>query len=84
MSKEHKFSFDVSQHNLEYLPEMSMFKIDETLVPISNIREVLLEEVIDQRVSQGTTSGVATLTPDSSEDIQESFTTVKRTRIKKV
>lgn len=44
MSKEHKFSFDVSQHKLEYFPELNMFKIDETLVPISNIREVLLEE----------------------------------------
>lgn len=43
MSKDHKFSFDKSQHKLEYYPELSMFRIDDTYVPVSNIREVLVE-----------------------------------------
>lgn len=44
MSIDHKFSFDQGQHKLEYFPELNMFKIDNTFVPVSNIREVLVEE----------------------------------------
>lgn len=44
MSIDHKFSFDQGQHKLEYFPELNMFKIDSTFVPVSNIREVLVED----------------------------------------
>lgn len=44
MSKDHKFSFDVKDHKLDFYPELNMFSIDgDTFVPVSNIREVLLE-----------------------------------------
>lgn len=76
MSKEHKFSFDISQHKLEYFPELSMFKIDETLVPISNIREVLLVEE-DQRTTH---SGVAALDSGPLPDIAHPARKSKRNK----
>lgn len=51
MSKDHKFSFDIKEHRLEYDKELCMFKIDDTLVPPSNIREILLEGQISPSAS---------------------------------
>lgn len=52
MSKEHKHSFDEKHHTLEFNKEFGMFVIDgETLVPISNVREVLIEkELVEQEL----------------------------------
>ncbi|MCW3101169.1 MAG: hypothetical protein JWL77_6787 [Chthonomonadaceae bacterium] len=70
MSKEHKFSFDVSQHKLEYFPELNMFKIDETLVPISNIREVLLEQEQPREEGPAQSSQVSNIhQPASPKDV---------------
>jgi hypothetical protein len=43
MSLGHKHTFDKSEHKLSFNPDFNMFQIDETLVPVSSIREVLTE-----------------------------------------
>lgn len=46
ISKEHKHSFDHQHYKISFDKELGMFRIDNTLVPISNIREVLVEETV--------------------------------------
>jgi hypothetical protein len=43
ISLDHKFSFDSSSYRLDYFPDVSMFKVNDTLIPVSNIREVMLD-----------------------------------------
>jgi hypothetical protein len=44
MGKGHSFSFDKSNHTIEFRPDINMFEIDgDTLVPMHNVREILLE-----------------------------------------
>lgn len=83
MSREHKFSFDVSQHTLDYIPELTMFKIDNTLVPISNVREVLLEEE-SLVVPSSVVSSLTEETTDPKEELSQTKTSVKRTSKTKV
>ena len=50
MSKDHKFSFDHTQHKLEFIKELGMFSIDErVLIPLANIREVVYLEESSER-----------------------------------
>lgn len=44
-SLDYKMSFDHLKHKLEYLPHLNMFQIDGTLIPMSNVREVVLATV---------------------------------------
>lgn len=74
MSKDHKYSFNARDHVLEYIAHLQMFKIDETLVPVSNIREVLIEEEPPAKK--------AVTTEDSLDKIDEIFNEVKRSRKK--
>lgn len=46
ISKEHKHSFDHQHYKISFDKELGMFRIDNTLVPVSNIREVLVEETV--------------------------------------
>ncbi len=43
MSQDHKFTFDSSQHKLRYFPDLSAVLVDNTMIPMSNVREMILE-----------------------------------------
>ena len=63
MSKDHKFSFDQSQHKLEYLQELQMFSIDgDTYIPLSNVREVLIEKEEEVKIEKKKDTKVKKLT----------------------
>lgn len=78
MSIDHKFSFDASQHKLAYRADLSMFKIDNTYVPVSNIREVLVEEEVEKE--QLDVSNDNTLSSSNCSDVAVAQQIVRRKR----
>lgn len=76
---DHRHTFECTKHKLDFHPELNMFKVDNVLIPVSNIREVLLEEEEGRvQVSSSHASLVVEEDARPTESITKSKTKVKK------
>lgn len=52
MSQQHKFSFDAPEYRLEFHPELGLFSINDTYVPINQIKEIITEVEVKKSVEK--------------------------------
>ena len=56
MSKGHSFSFSSEKHSILYIPELRGYLLDgTTIIHEANVREVVLDKVLELQATPGTT-----------------------------